>query len=59
ALIVFLFIFIPVNLLSIYNYTVAQTIELKIAYIPFESYFTFLWISLVAIFSFEYFKRQA
>ncbi|MDB5021674.1 MAG: hypothetical protein JWQ28_2801, partial [Pedobacter sp.] len=55
ALIVFLLIFIPENQLSIYNYTAAQTIELKLAYIPFESYFTFLWISLVAIFSFEYF----
>jgi hypothetical protein len=58
ALILFLLIFIPVNLLSIYKYTPEQTIELKIAYIPFESYFYFLTMGLVSVFAYEVFKKR-
>jgi energy-converting hydrogenase Eha subunit E len=59
ALLPFLLIFIPLNLLSIYKYTLEQTIELKIAYIPFESYFYFLWSCLITTTFYELFKRRA
>jgi hypothetical protein len=59
ALGVFLVIFIPLNVFAVLRYDVPQTIELKIAYIPFESYFCFFNLSLISIFLFEYFKRKA
>jgi hypothetical protein len=58
ALILFLFIFIPIHALSIYKYTKGQTIELNIAYIPFEAYFYFLTMGLITIFAYELFKRK-
>jgi energy-converting hydrogenase Eha subunit E len=58
AFILFLLIFLPIHVLSIYKYTTEQTIKLKIAYIPFESYFYFLWMGLVAVTVYELTKRR-
>jgi energy-converting hydrogenase Eha subunit E len=58
ALILFLVVFVPINALSIYRYTKGQTIELSIAYIPFEAYFSFLTMGLVTVFAYELSKRR-
>lgn len=59
ALALFLLIYIPLNAFELIRYDVAQTIELNIAFIPFESYFGFLELGLTSILLFELFKRKA
>lgn len=59
ALILFLLLFIPLSALELIRHDVAQTIELNIAFIPFESYFGFLELGLTSILLLELFKQQA
>jgi hypothetical protein len=57
ALILFLLIFVPLHYVSFYKYALPGTIELKLAYIPFEVYFYFFTIGLLAVFSYERVKH--
>lgn len=57
ALILFLLIFVPLHILSFYSYALPGTIELKLAYIPFEGYFYFLVMGLISVFSYERINR--
>lgn len=57
ALVLFLLIFVPLHIASFYKYALAGTIELKLAYIPFENYFYFLVMGLITVFSYERIKR--
>jgi hypothetical protein len=59
GLVLFLVVFIPLNSFEMVKHDVAQTIELKIAYIPFESYFGFFELSLISVFLLEFFKQKA
>ncbi len=59
ALALFLLLYIPLNAFEMVRYDVAQTIELNIAFIPFESYFGFLELGLTSILLFELFQRKA
>lgn len=58
ALIFFLILFVPIHYFSIYNYPLSQTIALKIAFIPFESYFSFLTMGLLTVYVYEFAKRR-
>ena len=57
ALVLFLLIFVPLHIASFYTYALPGTIELKLAYIPFEGYFYFLTMGLIAVFSYERINR--
>jgi hypothetical protein len=49
ALIPFLVIFVSLHAVDAYVYAIQHTIDLKIAYIPFELYFYFLCSSLITL----------
>lgn len=58
ALVVFLVIFVPLHIASFYRYALPGTIELKLAYIPFEGYFYFFTMGLIVVFSYERLKQS-
>jgi hypothetical protein len=58
ALVLFLLIFVPLHIASFYRYALPGTIELKLAYIPFEGYFCFFTMGLIAVFSYERLKQS-
>lgn len=58
ALVLFLMIFVPLHIGSFYRYAQPGTIELKLAYIPFEGFFYFLTMGLISVFSYELIKRS-
>jgi hypothetical protein len=58
ALALFLLIYIPLNAFGLIRHDVSQTIELNLAFIPFESYFGFLELGLTSILLLELFKRK-
>ena len=57
ALVLFLLIFVPLHIASFYRYALPGTIELNLAYIPFEGYFYYLTMGLIAVFSYERINR--
>ena len=58
GLVLFLLIFVPLHLLGLYRYAIPGTIELTLAYIPFEGFFYFFTMGLISVFSYESIKRK-